>query len=56
VIDGLKAEGYWLTGYDTEPLSVCIVSNANIPGDLPPSAGNLATAYVDVSCPKYQDD
>jgi hypothetical protein len=28
VIDGLKAEGYnvvinWLTGYDTDPLSVC---------------------------------
>jgi hypothetical protein len=56
VIDGLKAEGYWLTGYDSERLSVCIVSNAYIPGDLPPSAGNLTTAYVDVSCPKYQDD
>jgi hypothetical protein len=61
VIDGLKAEGYnveinWLTGYDTEPLSVCIVSNINIPGDSPPSAATLVTAYVDVSCPNHQDD
>ena len=59
VIDGLKAEGYdvqinWLTGFDTEPLSVCIVTNVNTPGS-PPSAGSLATAYVDVSCPNHPD-
>jgi len=34
VIDSLKTEGYnveinWLTGYDTEPLSVCTVENVN---------------------------
>jgi hypothetical protein len=61
VIDDLKSEGYdvqinWLTGFDTEPLSVCIVSNVNIPGSTPPGSGNLATAYVDVSCPNHQDD
>ena len=61
VIDSLKAEGYtvqinWLTGRDSEPLAVCIVSNVNVPGDSAPSAGNLATAYVDVSCPNHQDD
>jgi hypothetical protein len=59
VIDDLKAEGYdvqinWLTGFDTEPLSVCIVTNVNTPG-APPSAGSLATAYVDVSCPNHPD-
>jgi hypothetical protein len=37
VIDDLKAEGYdvqinWLTGFDTEPVSVCIVTNVNTPG------------------------
>src|SRR5882757_295784 len=61
VIDGLKAEGYnvdinWLTGYDTEPLSVCTVSNINNPGDSDPSQGELTTVYVDVSCPNHPDD
>jgi hypothetical protein len=61
VIDGLKADGYnveinWLTGYDTEPLSVCTVSNINNPGDSVPSQGMLTTVYVDVSCPNHQDD
>ena len=61
VIDGLKAEGYnvdinWLTGYDTEPLSVCTVSNINNPGDSVPSQGKLTTVYVDVLCPNHQDD
>jgi len=61
VIDDLKSEGYdvqinRLTGFDTEPLWVCIVSNVNIPGNTPPGSGNLATAYVDVSCPNHQDD
>ena len=61
VIDDLKSEGYdvqinWLTGFDTESLSVCTVSNVNILGETPPGSGNLATAYVDVSCPNHQDD
>jgi len=47
---------YWLTGYDTEPLSVCTVSNINNPGDSVPSQGKLTTVYVDVSCPNHQDD
>ncbi|HYR16616.1 MAG TPA: hypothetical protein VEQ67_20735, partial [Mycobacterium sp.] len=61
VIDSLKTEGYnveinWLTGYDTEPLSVCTVENVNNPGDSPPSEGTLTTVYVDVLCPNHQDD
>jgi hypothetical protein len=61
VIDGLTAGGYnveinWLTGYDTEPLSVCTVRNINNPGDSVPSQGKLVTVYVDVSCPNHQDD
>ncbi len=61
VIDDLKSEGYdvqinWLTGFDTESLSVCTVSNVNILGETPPGSGNLATVYVDVSCPNHQDD
>jgi hypothetical protein len=61
VIDHLKSEGYnveinWLTGYDTEPLSVCTVSGINNPGDSAPSKGELVTVYVDVSCPNHQDD
>jgi hypothetical protein len=60
VIDGLKAEGYdvvinWLTGYDTEPLSVCTVSNVDNPDDAKPPAGTFTTVYVDVSCPNRQD-
>ena len=60
VIDGLKAEGYnvvinWLTGYNTEPLSVCTVENINNPGDSGPAAGKFMTVYVDVSCPNHQD-
>jgi hypothetical protein len=61
VIDGLKAEGYnvdinWLTGYNTEPLSVCTVENINTPGDSGPGPGKFVTAYVDVSCPNHPDD
>lgn len=60
VIDGLKAEGYnvdinWLTGYNTEPLSVCTVENINNPGDSGPASGKFVTVYVDVSCPNHQD-
>jgi hypothetical protein len=60
VIDGLKADGYnvvinWLTGYDTEPLSVCTASDVNNPNDAKPAAGTFATVYVDVSCPNRQD-
>jgi hypothetical protein len=61
VIDGLKAEGYnveinWLTGYNTEPLSVCTVENVNNPGDSVPGPGQFVTLYVDVSCPNHQDE
>ena len=61
VIDGLKAEGYnvvinWLTGYDTEPLSVCTVSDVNNPNDTKPPAGTFTTVYVDVSCPNHPDE
>ena len=61
VIDSLKTEGYnveinWLTGYDTEPLSVGTVENVNNPGDSPPREGTLTTVYVDVLCPNHQDD
>jgi hypothetical protein len=61
VIDGLKAEGYnvdinWLTGYNTEPLSVCTVENINNPDSSAPAAGQFVTVYVDVSCPNHQDD
>jgi hypothetical protein len=61
VIDGLKAEGYnvdinWLTGYNTEPLSVCTVENINNPGDSGPGPGKFVTVYVDVYCPNHQDD
>ena len=61
VIDGLKAEGYnvninWLTGYNTEPLSVCTVENINNPDSSAPAAGTFTTVYVDVSCPNHQDD
>jgi hypothetical protein len=60
VIDGLKADGYnveinWLTGYNTEPLSVCTVENVNNPGDSVPGPGQFVTVYVDVSCPNHQD-
>ena len=59
VIDGLKADGYnveinWLTGYDTEPLSVCTVSDINNPSDAKSPAGTFTTVYVDVSCPNHQ--
>ncbi|PXX07222.1 hypothetical protein [Mycolicibacterium moriokaense] len=61
VIEGLKAEGYnvdinWLTGYNTEPLSVCTVENINNPGDSVPGPGQFVTVYVDISCPNHQDD
>jgi hypothetical protein len=61
VIDSLKAEGYnvninWLTGYNTEPLSVCTVENINNPDSSAPAAGMFVTVYVDVSCPNHQDD
>jgi hypothetical protein len=61
VIDGLKAEGYnvdinWLTGYNTEPLSVCTVENVNNPGDSVPDPGQFVTVYVDVCCPNHPDD
>ena len=61
VIEGLKADGYnvvinWLTGYNTEPLSVCTVENINNPGDSVPGPGQFVTVYVDVSCPNHQDD
>src|SRR5258705_2872962 len=61
VIDGLKAEGYnvdinWLTGYSTEPLSVCTVQNVNNPGDSVPGPGQFVTVYVDVSCLNHPDD
>jgi hypothetical protein len=61
VIDGLKAEGYnvninWLTGYNTEPLSVCTVRDINNPGESVPGPGQFVTVYVDVSCPNHQDD
>jgi hypothetical protein len=60
VIDGLKAEGYnvvinWSTGYDTEPLWACTVSDVNNPNDGKPPAGTFTTVYVDVSCPNHQD-
>ena len=56
VIDGLKVEVYnvvinWLTGYNTEPLSVCTVRNINNPDDYTPPPGTFTTVYVDVSCP-----
>jgi hypothetical protein len=61
VIDELKAEGYnvainWLTGYDTEPLSVCTVEDVNNPEDAKPKPGTFTTVYVDVTCPNHQDD
>jgi hypothetical protein len=61
VINGLKDEGYnvvinWLTGYNTEPLSVCTVENINNPDSSAPAAGTFTTVYVDVSCPNHQDD
>jgi hypothetical protein len=61
VINGLKDEGYnvvinWLTGYNTEPLSVCTVENINNPDSSAPAAGTFTTLYVDVSCPNHQDD
>jgi hypothetical protein len=60
VIDGLKADGdnvviNWLTGYDTEPLWACTVSNVDNPNDAKPPAGTFTTVYVDVSCPNHQD-
>jgi hypothetical protein len=59
VINGLKDEGYnvvinWLTGYNTEPLSVCTVENINNPDSSAPAAGTFTTVYVDVSCPNHQ--
>jgi hypothetical protein len=61
VIDNLKAEGYnvvinWLTGYDTESLSVCTVEGVNNPDDSASPAGTFATVYVDVSCPNHPDE
>ncbi|MDT5209278.1 MAG: hypothetical protein QOF67_1693 [Mycobacterium sp.] len=60
VIDGLKADGdnvviNWLTGYDTEPLWACTVSNVDNPNDAKPPAGTFTPVYVDVSCPNHQD-
>ncbi len=61
VIDDLTAEGYdveinWLTGYDTEPLSVCTVERINNPNGTVPGPGTLVTVYVDVACPNHPDD
>jgi hypothetical protein len=61
VIDNLKGEGYnvvinWLTGYDTESLSVCTVESVNNPDDSASAAGTFATVYVDVSCPNHPDE
>ena len=61
VIAGLKAEGYnvvinWLTGFDTVPLSRCIVQNINNPDSSAPKPGAFTTVYVDVACSNHQDD
>jgi hypothetical protein len=45
VIDGLKADGYnveinWLTGYETEPLSVCTSATSTTPTIRPPPRGS----------------
>jgi hypothetical protein len=61
VVDGLKAEGYnvvinWLTGYDTVPLTVCMVEDVDNPDDAAPKPGAFTTVYVDVSCPNHPDD
>ena len=60
-IGELKAEGYtvqinWVNGFDTEPLSQCVVTAVNNPNDSRPTSGTFATVYVDVSCPNHPDD
>ena len=61
VIADLQGQGYlvqinWLTGYATEPLSICTVTGVNNPNhpDKGPKSGE--TVYVDVSCPNHPDE
>ena len=61
VIANLQAKGddvqiNWVNGFDTEPLSVCTVTNVNNPDHSggPHKAG--ATVYVDVTCPDHDAD
>ncbi len=59
-INDLQAKGYtvqinWVSGYDTEPLSVCTVTGINNPDHSggPPTPNE--TIYVDVSCPNHPE-
>jgi len=59
-ISDLKAEGYnvqlnWVNGFDTEPLSSCVVTSINNPGGSAPAPDTFTTVYVDVSCPNHPD-
>ena len=60
-IAALQAKGYdvqlnWVHGFDTEPLSTCMVTAVNNPNSSPPPPGTTVTVYVDVTCPNHQDD
>lgn len=60
-IADLKAQGYnveinWVTGFDTEPLSRCVVTSINNPGSSAPAPDTFTTVYVDVACPSHPDD
>jgi hypothetical protein len=59
-IAALKAEGYnvainWVNGFDTEPLSQCLVTAINNPNDSTTAPATFTTVYVDVSCPNHPD-
>jgi hypothetical protein len=46
----------WVNGFDTEPLSSCVVTSINSPGGSAPAPDTFTTVYVDVSCPNHPDD
>jgi hypothetical protein len=61
VIADLQAQGddvqiNWVNGFDTEPLSICTVTNVNNPDHSGGASKAGATVYVDVSCPNHDYD
>ncbi len=60
-VDDLEAQGYdvqfnWVSGIPAVPLNRCKVTAIHNPNHSPPSAGEFATVYVDVSCPNPDND
>ena len=59
--DDLQAQGYdvqinWVSGTPSVPLNRCQVTAIHNPNHSPPTEGEWAVVYVDVSCPNPNDD